>query len=94
MKKPKLSKKRKEEIMKQFGGRMPTKEEVFEKIRASQERMMQALAGAARTAPDDPKVRKQLLEVIERAAKLRGKIYEKVLKEKPPRVRENPDDSN
>lgn len=35
---PKLSKKRKEKIMKQFGGRMPTKEEIFQKIIESQER--------------------------------------------------------
>ena len=92
--KSKLTKKQREKIMKQYGGRMPTKEEIFEKIKASQERMMQALAGAARTAPDDPKVRSQLLEVIERAAKLRGKIYKQVLKEKPPKVRENPNESN
>ena len=84
--KPKLSKERKEEIMKQFGGRMPTQEEIFEKIRASQERLMQALAGAAKTAPDDPKVRKELLSAIEKAGSFRKKIYKEVLKENPPKI--------
>ncbi|EKD58101.1 MAG: hypothetical protein ACD_57C00031G0009 [uncultured bacterium] len=92
--KSKLTKKQREKIMKQFGGRMPTKEEIFEKIKASQERMMQALAGAARTAPSDPETRKQLLGVIERAATLRKKIYKQVIKEKPPKVKENPNSTN
>jgi len=92
--KSKLTKKQREKIIKQFDGRMPTKKEIFERIKASQERMMQALAGAARTAPDDPEARKQLLEVIERTAKLRSKIYKQILKEKPPKVRENPNESN
>ncbi len=90
----KLTKKQKEKILKEFGGRMPTKEEIFEKIKASQERLMQALAGAARTAPDDPEIRKQLLEVVERAAKLRKGIYKKVLKEEPPNIRRDPNSSN
>lgn len=94
MTKVKLSKKRREEIMKQFGGRMPTREEIFEKIRASQERLMSALAGAARTAPDDPEVRKQLMEVIQRAGNLRKNVYKQILKKKPPRVQEEPDKSN
>lgn len=83
----KLSKKRKEEIMKQFGSRMPTKEEVFEKIRASQERMMEALKGAYETAPDDPNVRKDLVNVIEKATKMRSKLYKEVLKETPPKLK-------
>lgn len=70
----KLSKKRKEEIMKQFGGRMPTKEEIFQKIMESQERMAQALKGAWETKPDDPKIKEQLLEVGERSAKLKAEI--------------------
>ncbi|MEX2028170.1 MAG: hypothetical protein WD988_01570 [Candidatus Curtissbacteria bacterium] len=89
--KPKLTKKRKEEIMKQFGGRMPTKEELFEKIRASQERMMTALAGAAKTAPDDPEIRKELMEVIEKAASLRKGVYKEILKEKPPKIHDEND---
>lgn len=83
----KLSRKRKEEIMKQFGGRMPTKEEVFEKIRASQERMMEALKGAYETAPDDPNVRKDLVNAIEKATKMRSKLYKEVLKETPPNIK-------
>lgn len=71
---PKLSKKRKEEIKKQFGGRMPTKEEIFQKIMDSQERMAKALKGAWGTKPNDPKVTKQLLEVGERSAKLKKEI--------------------
>lgn len=71
---PKLSKKRKEEIMKQFGGRMPTKEEIFQKIMESQERLANALKGAWETKPDDPKIAKQLLEAGERSAKLKAKI--------------------
>ena len=80
---PKLSKKRKEEIMKQFGGRMPTKEEIFQKIMESQERMAQALKGAWETKPDDPKIRKQLLEVGERSAKLKKGIQKVFGKDKP-----------
>ncbi len=71
---PKLSKKRKEEIMRQFGGRMPTKEEIFQKIIESQERMAQALKGAWETKPDDPKARRKLLEVGERSANLKKEI--------------------
>ena len=82
--KPKLSKKREAELIKKYG-HVPTKEEIFEKIKASQERMMQALAGALATAPKDPKIREQLLEAVEKATKLRGKIYKDLLKEKPPR---------
>ncbi len=91
---PKLSKKRREEIMKQFGGRMPTKEEIFEKIRASQERLMEFLAGAAKTAPEDPQIRKQLLEVIEKAGNLRKSVYKNVLKTKPPKIREESEKAN
>ena len=89
-----LSQNQRQKIMKQYGGRMPTKEEIFEKIRASQERMMQALAGAARTAPDDPEVRRQLTSVIEKAGHLRKGIYKKILKDKPPKIHEESDSSN
>lgn len=70
----KLSQKRKEEIMKQFGGRMPTKEEIFQKIMESQERMAQTLKGAWESKPDDPEVKEQLLEIGERAGKLKKEI--------------------
>lgn len=82
MPKLKLSKKRKEEIMGQFGGRMPTKEEIFQKIMESQERMAQALKGSWETKPDDPKTRRQLLEVGERSAKLRKEIQKMLGKDK------------
>ncbi|KKR64814.1 MAG: hypothetical protein UU05_C0038G0001, partial [Candidatus Curtissbacteria bacterium GW2011_GWA1_40_47] len=45
-------------------------------------------------APSDPETRKQLLGVIERAATLRKKIYKQVIKEKPPKVKENPNSTN
>ncbi len=83
MSKAGLSKKRKEEIMKQFGGRMPTKEEIFQKIMESQERMAQALKGAWETKPDDPETKKQLLEVGERSAKLKKEIQKMFGKDKP-----------
>ena len=92
--KNKLTKKQREKIMKEFGGRMPTKEEIFEKIRAAQERLMTSLAGAVRTAPDDPGARKQLTEVIEKAGSFRKKIYKEILKEKVPKVKEPNDKSN
>lgn len=80
MAKVKLSKKRKEEIMREFGGKMPTKEDILEKILQSQQRMAESLKGAWENAPDDPEIKKQLLEVGERSMKLKKKI-EKVLKE-------------
>ena len=69
--------------MKQFGGRMPTKEEIFQKIIESQERMAQALKGAWETKPDDAETRKQLLEVGERSAKLKKEIQKMLSKNKP-----------
>lgn len=53
---------------------MPTKEEIFQKIMESQERLAQALKGAWETKPDDEETRKKLLEVGERSAKLKAKI--------------------
>lgn len=82
----KISKEKEKELIKKFG-HVPTEKEILEKIKASQERLMSALAGALKTAPDDPKIRKQLLESVEKAAKLRGEVYEKVLKEKPPAIK-------
>lgn len=65
---------------------MPTQEEIFEKIKASQERMMQALKGAYDSATDDSESRAQLLKAIEKATRLRGKIYDTLIKEKPPKL--------
>ncbi|OGY26022.1 MAG: hypothetical protein A2Z24_02820 [Candidatus Woykebacteria bacterium RBG_16_44_10] len=84
MAKSKLTKKKKEELIKKFG-HVPTKEEIFEKLKASQERLMWALSGALKTAPPDLELRKQLLQAIEKAATLRGKVYREVIKEEPPR---------
>lgn len=66
---------------------MPTEQEIMEGLKASQERLMQALAGMARTAPDDPEIKAQIMEAIEKAAGLRKKIYKEVVKEEPPKIR-------
>jgi len=86
VKKPGLAPKLREKLMQQYGGRMPTQEEVFEKIRASQERLMTALVGMAKTAPNDPEIKKQLMEAMQKAAELRKKVYKQVLKQKPPQI--------
>lgn len=72
--------------MKQFGGRMPTKEEVFEKIKASQERMMAVLKGAYEAAPEDPKIRAEFMDAIDKATKLREKVYKDLMKQEPPKL--------
>lgn len=79
----KLSKIKEKELIKKFG-HIPTKEEIFERIKASQERMIWALGKAMETAPDDPKIRQQLLEAVEKATNLREAIYKEVLKEETP----------
>ena len=66
--KPKLTKDQEDKLIKEFG-HVPTPDEVFNKIKASQQKMKWALAKAWDAAPDDPKVRKQLIDVIEKAAK-------------------------
>ncbi len=70
----KISEKDKQRIIKEFGHYPPTKEEIFEKIMASQERMAEALAGAWKNAPDDPDTKEKLLEIGEKSAKLRDGI--------------------
>ena len=77
-----IRRKDRELLIKEFG-HIPTKEELYVKIRESQERFMRALEGAWETVPDDPKVRKELLRIVEKAAKLRQRIYREVLHEKP-----------
>ena len=81
----KLTKKQKEEIIKKYG-KIPTKEEMFQKIKESQERMMSALAGAWEEAPDEPEIKRQLLEAVEKAGKMRKKIYQDLLDEDPPKI--------
>lgn len=66
-----------------------SKKELFNKIRESQEKLIVSLAAAWETAPDDPKIRKQLMEASEKAIKLREKVYKEVLDEEPPDVRES-----
>jgi len=80
MKKLKLSQKKQAELVEKFG-HIPTQEEVFQKILESQERLAEALKGAWETKPSDPEVEKDLLEVGERAGKLRKEL-QKILKKK------------
>ena len=46
-----LTGKQREKLIKQFG-HVPTKEEIFQKIEESQERLVSSLAGMWQTAPD------------------------------------------
>lgn len=84
----KLTSQKKEEIIKKYG-KIPTKEELFQKIKRSQERLLVSLIRAWETAPDDPKIREEVLEAIEKAVRLREKIYKDVVKEEPPEIEES-----
>lgn len=75
MPKPKLTKQRRERMIKEFG-HIPTKEELFAKIQASQQNLLNALAGAWDNAPDDPKIRSELLNAMKKAINLRDKTAE------------------
>lgn len=81
MSKPKLTKKQRAEIIAKYG-KIPTKEEIIEKLMESQERLANALAGAWKAKPDDSETRKILIEVGEKAAKLRRSIKETFQKSK------------
>lgn len=61
-----------------------SKEEIFQRIRESQERLMKALQGAWETMPEDvdPKERMMLLAAIEKTAKLRDKVNRKIFRER------------
>ena len=83
-----LAKKQKEEIIKKYG-KVPSKEEIFQKIRESQERLVASLIKAWEAAPDDPKIRKELLQAMERAVNLRKEVYKKLIKEEPPEIKES-----
>jgi len=72
---PKLAKKPKQKVLEEQDSAAPTEEEIVERIKASQERLMQALAGKARNVPDDPEIKKEVMEAIEKAADLRKRIY-------------------
>lgn len=80
MSKVKLSKRKREELIKKYG-HVPTKNEIFQKIIESQERLAQVLKGAWESAPNDQKVKETLLEAGEKSAKLRSKI-KKIFNEK------------
>ena len=84
----KLSKKKKEEIIKKYG-KIPSKKELFDKIKESQERLVVSLVMAWKTAPDGPKIREEIIEAMEKALNLREKVYKKVIKEEPPEIRES-----
>ena len=84
----KLSKKKKEEIIKKYG-KVPTKEELFEKIKESQERMIVSLALAWEEVPNDPKIRAKLLKATEKAVKLREKLYEDIIGEEAPDIKKS-----
>ncbi|MBN1168445.1 hypothetical protein JXA63_00990 [Candidatus Woesebacteria bacterium] len=66
-----------------------SKEDILDKIKKTQERLIVSLAAAWETAPDDPKIREKLMKASEKAVKLRESIYKDVLKEEPPDVRES-----
>lgn len=84
----KLTKKQKEGLIKKYG-KIPSKKEIFEKLQTSQERMINALKGAWENMPEDisSKERDVLIDVIERATKLRKGIYKKILKQKLPIIK-------
>jgi len=82
----KVSKKQKEGILDESSSTTPTDEEIIERIKASQERLMQALAGMARSAPDDPEIKAEIMQAIEKAANLRKRIYKEVIKEETPKI--------
>jgi len=74
----KLSAAQRKRILKEFG-HMPTQEELFAKVMASQQRMVDALHGAWETVPDDPAIRSQLSEVVGKVAQFQTHL-KKVLK--------------
>lgn len=90
----KVSKKQKERILDEPSSTAPTDEEIVERIKASQERLMQALVGMARSAPDDPGIKAEIMQAIEKAADLRKRIYKEVLKQETPKIHDEKDQIN
>ncbi len=90
----KAAKKQKIQVLEKESPTAPTEEEIIGRIKASQERLMQALAGMARTAPDDPEIKAEIMQAIEKAANLRKKIYKEVIKEETPKMHLNEDEIN
>jgi hypothetical protein len=60
---------------------------LFDKIKKTQERLIVSLTAAWEVAPNDPEIRRDLLHTIEKAMKLREKIYKDVVNEEPPEIR-------
>jgi uncharacterized coiled-coil DUF342 family protein len=83
--KKKLSKKQEKELIKKYG-HIPTQKEIFEKMKASQEKLIYSLAGALASAPDDSETREELQKAIDKAFKLREGIY-KMMGEEPPEIK-------
>lgn len=75
--KPKLTKAQRERVLKEFG-HIPTKEEVFAKIQASQVRMMNALQEAFENMPEDEALRGQFLDTLEQTATFNKHLNEVV----------------
>jgi hypothetical protein len=75
--------------LKKDSNNISSKEEVLEKIRKSQERLIVSLAATWETASDDLELREQLMEASEKAVNLREKVYKQILEEEPPDVSES-----
>ncbi len=84
----KPSKKREQEIIAKYG-KIPTKQELFEKIKESQERIIISLVKAWEVVPDNIEDRKQLLEASGKAMNLRDSLYKKLLREEPPSLKKS-----
>lgn len=75
----KLTKQEEEKLTERYGF-IPTKEEVLRRIQESHKRMYESLMEAWQAAPDDPEIKKELMEALKRAVNLKGEI-ERVFKE-------------
>jgi heme oxygenase len=71
----KLTPQQRKRLIKEFG-HIPTKKELFAKIQESQETMLKALEEAYKNLPDDPDIRGQFIEALERTSKLHKKLNE------------------
>jgi len=66
----------KKELEKKEGDKVPSKEEVFEKVKASSRRMLDNLLAARQVAPDDlpPEQRAELDHAIAKAERLAEEV--------------------
>lgn len=74
-----LTKKQKDELIEKYG-HIPTEEEVVENIRASSQKVLTALAAAWDSAPDDPKIKADIVKALKKALDLRKKIEDTIEK--------------